>query len=485
MDFAIELDKNEALPLYRRLANALRESIELGRLQPGDAMPSSRHLSKSLGFSRITVVHSYDELVSQGYLNTVTGSGTFVRARQNLSNARPSDLELDMNTSGYSDIHLSEYSSRIMKLQTLTSTSADQPELNFGAPPTELLPLKQWRQLLLKHCRTHITKRLDASVDPMGFLPLREAIAAYLRRSRNLDCTADRIAVFAGSQQTVNLVTRLLINESDKVALENPGFVFARKTIRALGAQVVPVAVDSEGLIVSQLNSHPDCKVVYVTPSHHDPTGAVMSLPRRNELLNWAAQQNAYIIEDDYDCEYNYGTPALPALQGLDRHESVIYISTFWKILFPLMPIGFVVVPLPLIPILARAKTLAERNFSMLEQYALTDFINDGLLERHIRKTRKIFALRRQSLISSLTHSLGDRVTIPKYSSGMHIAVRFNLPLTDEEILRRSREAGLPIVSTEAYYVTGHRSGEFLISFAGKASENVQDLVNKFAQSLT
>lgn len=481
MDLTIKLDANEALPLYRRLADALRQCIENGRLQPGDALPSTRQLAQTVGLSRITVVHSYDELISQGYLHTVPGSGTFVCNRPVTAGA-----ECDQDSNQTASFHrpLATYGARISDLEMLESTSADLPELNFGAPPMDLLPLKQWRYLLLKHCRTHINKRMENRYDPLGYLPLRQAIAAYLCRSRNLKCSADMIAVFAGSQQTVNLTARLLINETDTVALENPGFVFARKTMRSIGAKILPIELDQEGIIVSDLSLHPDCKHVYVTPSHHDPTGIVMSMARRNELLQWAERQNGYIIEDDYDCEYNYETTALPSLQGLDRHESVIYISTFWKILFPLMPIGFVVVPRHLTVVLSRAKMLTERNFSMLEQYAMTDFINEGYLERHIRKTRKAFAHRRQTLISSLTRSLGNKVTVPKYSSGMHITIRFNLPLADSEIINLGKKSGLPLVSTQPYYISNGVKGEFLISFATQIDDDIAGRVANFAELL-
>ncbi len=348
----------------------------------------------------------------------------------------------------------------------------------------DLLPLKQWRALLQKHCSTHIGKRFDSDVDPLGFRPLREALAKYLKRVRGLNCNADMIAVFASSQQTVNLILRLLVNKSDQVAMENPGFVFARKTIRSLDAEVLPISVDKDGMVVSELNAHPTCKIAYVTPSHQDPTGAILSSRRRQALLDWSASNNCFIIEDDYDCEYNYGTPPLQSLQGQDQDQSVIYISTFWKILFPIMPIGFIVVPPVLIPALTKAKMLAERNFSLLEQYALTDFINEGYLERHISKTRKLYAERRRVLISALTRAFGQAIQIPKYSSGMHIKVQLETKLSDKEILSRAALADLPLVSTEEYYISGHRPGEFLLSFAGRSTEGVTASVNKFAKLL-
>ncbi|CAN5525614.1 PLP-dependent aminotransferase family protein [soil metagenome] len=476
-----KLDSDKRLPRYRRLASSIRKSIESGQLQPGDSVPSTRDLAKELKLARVTVITAYDELISQGYLKTVSGSGTFVLTPA--EHAEFEELKLDVDAPP-ADKHLSSYAARIMKLQQLTSTSADQPVLNFGASPMDLLPLKQWRTLLQKHCSINIGKRFDTDLDPMGFRPLREALAKYLKRVRGLNCNADMIAVFASSQQTVNLILRLLVNKSEQVAMENPGFVFARKTIRSLDAEVLPISVDKDGMVVSELNNHPACKIAYVTPSHQDPTGAILSSRRRHALLDWAASNNCFIIEDDYDCEYNYGTPPLQSLQGQDQDQSVIYISTFWKILFPIMPIGFVVVPPVLIPALAKAKMLAERNFSLLEQYALTDFINEGYLDRHISKTRKLYAERRRVLISALTRAFGQAIKIPKYSSGMHITIHLETKLSDKEILARAALADLPLVSTEEYYIAGHSRGEFLVSFAGRSTDGISARVNKFAKSL-
>lgn len=476
-----KLDPDKRLPRYRRLANSIRNNIESGELQPGDAVPSTRDLARELKVARVTVITAYDELISQGYLKTVSGAGTFVLTLTEHDAFEERKRDVD---SPPADKQLSAYAARIMKLQQMTSTSADQPELNFGAPPMDVLPLKQWRALLQKHCSTHIGKRFDTNVEPMGFRPLREALAKYLKRVRGLNCTADMIAVFASSQQTVNIILRLLVNKSDQVAMENPGFVFARKTIRSLDAEVLPISVDKDGMMVAELNAHPACKIAYVTPSHQDPTGAILSAHRRQALLDWAASNSCFIIEDDYDCEYNYGTPPLKSLQGQDQDQSVIYISTFWKILFPIMPIGFIVVPPVLIPALAKAKMLAERNFSLLEQYALTDFINEGYLERHISKTRKLYAERRRVLISALTRAFGQTIQIAKHSSGMHIKIQLNTKLSDEEILARAALADLPLVSTEEYYIKGHSPGEFLLSFAGRSTEGVTASVNKFAKLL-
>lgn len=478
----LNIDADESLPLYRRVTNAIKDCIESGRLAPGDCLPSTRQLASILGVARITAVNSYDLLITQGYLKTAVGRGTFVSDSFRRSSAAAPQIALSRARTPVAE-SLSSYAVQLLQLPALTSTSADQAGLHFGAPPAELLPVKQWRRLLLQQCAGGQVEQ--NGFDVMGYQPLREALAAYLKRTRNLNCSADMIFLFSNSQQAVNLVSRLLIDQSDTVALENPGFVFASKTMQSIGAQIEPIAVDHQGMVIAQLNQLSNCKLAYVTPSHQDPTGAVMSQQRRYELLEWAARNKAYIIEDDYDCEYNYGNVPLAALQGLDRDQSVIYISSFWKTLYPLTSMGFMVAPPHLIPLIKRAKLLSERSFSALDQITLCRFINEGHLESHIARTRKILATRRQQLIFALTDSLGKRVQITKHGSGVHIITQFSLALSDEEILTTAKNAGLAMVSTTPYYLANPKPGEFLISFSGGSSiENLSLAVSEFSKQL-
>ncbi len=474
----LNIDVDSRIPLYRRMTNAIKECIESGRLAPGDCMPSTRQLASILGVARITAVNSYDLLINQGYLKTAVGKGTFVCHNFSSGTAAP----VSINNQAHEAKRLSAYAHQLLSLPVLSSTSADQADLHFGAPPTDLLPVKQWRRLLVQHCPD--AQVASEASDLMGYLPLRQALAAYLKRTRNLDCNADMIFLFSNAQQTVNLISRLLVDQSDTVALENPGFVFARKTMQSIGANIAPVSVDTQGMVISELSQLADCKLAYVTPSHHDPTGAVMSLHRRYQLLDWAAKNKAYIIEDDYDCEYNYGNAPLPALQGLDTEQSVIYISTFWKTLHPLVSLGFMVAPSHLIPIIKRAKMLSERNFSLLDQMTLCEFISQGCLESHIARTRKILAGRRQQLIYALTNALGKRVEITRHGSGVHIIAQFNLALADNEILKLGHQAGLAMASTSSYYLSNPKRGEFLLSFSGLSTENISHAVSAFTNQL-
>ncbi len=474
MNFFIEIDSSSNLPLYKQVANAIKVSIESGRLQEGKAVPSTRQLSVHLGVSRITVVQSYEQLISQGYLKVITGTGTFVsRSQQKQLPNGPTKANINHS----SKRSLSQYGTRLSSREN----QPNQSETTFGLPPAQLLPLRQWQKLLAKYCNSIETLPLLAH-EPLGCRPLREALAQYLRRSRNLNCSAETIAVFANAQQAVSLITRLLIDSGETVAVENPGFIGAHKAIRSIGAEALPISVDENGLIVSELRANPTaCRAAYVTPTHQDPLGATMSLKRRQELLSWAAENNSYIIEDDYDCEYSYGQASLQAVQSLDHDESVVYISSFWKLLYPIMPIGFIVAPPHLIPAITQAKQLSELAFSLPEQLALAELINEGHLEKHISKTQKQLAKWRQELILALTLAFGKDIAIARYSAGMHIAVQFHLALSDDIISSAAAEAGLSVISTKSYYLAESKRGEFLISFAGQKNQTLTELVSQFA----
>lgn len=482
MDFALTLDYDPGVPLYRQLADALKECIISGRLKPGEFLPSTRDLAQMLGLSRVTVVRGYEELISQGFLTAATGRGTCV-CKSLPAEALHVAQQLNQHLEPIKDRtpHLSSYAKRVMSFGHARSGSADLPELNYGAPPSEHLPINKWREMLLRYTRGGDHAELAEQDDPMGYRPLREAIAAYLARARGVRCEAEQVAVFGSSQQSVHLVARLLLDAGDRVAVENPGFPQAREQFAVNGSELVMIPVDEKGLSVDDLKRHEDIRLVYVTPSH-DPTGAVLPLDRRTELLRWAEKTGAFIIEDDYDNEYRYSGKPIPALQGMDRNDSVIYVATFWKVLYPIVPLGYMVVPRCLIPAVSRAKQLVERTFPMVEQLALTDFIKEGHLERHIKRTRDIYMKRRQSLIYSLTRAFAKRVQIAKDSAGFHLLVRFETQLTDDELIACAIKAQVPMVSTSDYYAEGESAGEFLVGFATVEGEIIAGKVEELAR---
>lgn len=488
MDFAIALDHTTAIPLHRQLYEELRRSILTGRLIPGQRIPSTRALARSLKISRATVTLSYEQLLSEGYLQTVPSSGTFVY-HQLPDDLLPTTTEISQAATRQ-PVQLSTYGTNLAATESLVPLGLELP-INFscyGRPALDEFPLKLWRRLLSRACQI-VPTQLDYATSAQGHQLLREAIARYIAQSRAVRCQANQIIIVNGSQQALDLVARVLLNRSDLVAIEDPGYLDARQTFLTQGAELLPIPVDESGIVIERLladsSAQPKLKLIYVTPSHQFPTGAVLSLPRRLALLAWAKQNGVIIVEDDYDSEYRYGERPIPSLQGLTANDSVIYTGSFSKILFPALRLGYLVVPQSLVSVLARAKWLADRQSPLLEQYALTEFIHEGYLESHIRRMRNLYNQRRQALVQALTHYLGKYLTILGENAGMHLMVRLRLGLSDEEIILRAAQVGVGLVSARPYYLRSGSTGEFILGYADLSEENIRDGVCRLAQVFT
>ncbi len=494
MDLAITLDQRSLAPLNRQLYEELRKAILFGRLKPGERVPSTRALAKSLGVSRTTVTQSYEQLLSEGYLRATTGSGTFVGCQlpDELLKTAPIETSRPMaqtrQAGPTASFKLSRYGESLTDTVPFEPPELDMPiHFKSGRPALEEFPLQQWRRLMLRHCRTTDPSLLDYAPDSQGHEPLREAIANYLRRARAAQCGAGQVIIVNGSQQALDLITKVLIDRGDQVALENPGYLGARRAFLAQGARLLPTPVDESGIVVeklpakSLLRSRDGVKLGYVTPSHQFPTGATLSLSRRLDLLAWAEKNGAMIIEDDYDSEFRYGSRPIPALQGLSNNDSVIYVGTFSKVLFPALRVGYVVAPAPLARVFARAKWLADRQTPMIEQRVLADFINEGHLERHLRRMRTLYEKRRQALVRAFETHFADRVTILGENAGMHLMIKLRSRLDDEEVVERARGCGVGIVSAQIYYLSGASRGEFVLGYAALSERRIQEGIRRLA----
>jgi GntR family transcriptional regulator / MocR family aminotransferase len=487
MELAITLDHRAKSPLHRQLYDELRQSILAGRLAAGSRLPSSRALAASLGVSRTTVTQSYDQLISEGYLQTAIGSGTSVclQLPDELLRTTPVKPTALKTQAKRKIARLSDYGESLNDAEPLEPPEYEAA-INFrsGRPALEEFPLRLWRRLFLRQYRLGNARMLDYADGAQGYRPLREAIRNYVSRSRAVNCDASQIVIVNGSQQALDLITRILIDRDDMVGLEDPGYLGARRAFLAQGARLMPVPVDEAGLVVERLTTPVAVKpkVVYVTPSHQFPTGAVLSLPRRLELLAWAEESDGLIIEDDYDSEFRYSSRPIPALQGLAQSQSVIYVGTFSKILFPALRVGYLIVPEYLTRVFSRAKWLADRQTPMLEQKVLTDFINEGHLERHLRRMRTLYDRRRQTLVRALEYHLGGRVEILGENTGMHLMVRLQTALSDEEVVSRARAEGMGLVSAKLYYLKNGRRDEFVLGYAGLSERKIQEGVRRLAK---
>lgn len=482
MDLPLTLDNAAPTPLYRQLYEALRQAILSRRLAPGDRLPSTRDFANVLAVSRTTVTVAYDQLLAEGYLVARTGAGTFVNSELPDALLKPAAPE-PAAPATRPPLPLSAYGVRLASAGPLRGASPPAAITfgHYGRPALDEFPVDTWRRLMLRHGRSGRAP-LGYTDDAQGHAPLREALATYLQRSRAVRCTPDQIVIVGGSQQGLDLTARLLVDAGDGVALEEPGYLGARHAFMTAGARLMPVPVDDAGLLVDQLPA--GVKLVHVTPSHQFPTGVVLSLPRRLALLDWARTQGALIVEDDYDSEFRYGDRPIPSLQGLDTAGVVLYIGTFSKVLFPALRLGYMVVPPEWAPLFARAKWLADRQSPLLEQMALTDFIVEGHLERHLRRMRVLYEGRRRCLLQALQDHLGDRVTVLGDHAGLHVTLRLRTQLAGEAIAQRAAALGVGVATTRAFYLGKPEETELVLGYADLDEMCIEVGVRRLAMAL-
>ena len=483
MDLAIYLDRASTIPLYRQLIEEIRKGVLSGRLKPNQKLPSSRSLAKSLTISRSTVTQSYEQLESEGYLETRRSSGTYVCQKIPDEWLKSSAIAPVTNNTTAKNLSLSQFGKNLTSIGSLQVSEPDyEISFRYGNPAVEYFPMQQWRKLLAHHCHNS-TDLLNYAADSAGYFPLRVEIASYLQRSRAVRCTPEQVIIINGSQQALDLIARLVLNPGDWVAMEDPGYLGARYCFKGQLANIQPIPVNSEGLEVKTVSSCPqNFKLVYVTPSHQFPSGVTLSLTQRIALLQWAEKTDTLIIEDDYDSEYRYETQPVPALQGMDRSESVIYIGTFSKILFPSLRIGYLVVPPNWIPIVRKAKWLCDRFCPILEQYALTDWIKLGHFERHIRRMRQLYDSRRQALVAALKRYFGERVTIIGENAGIHVMAKIQTALPDEVVIQKAAAVGVGLVSAREYYLERLSQGEFIFGYAQLEETQIEQGIIRLSQ---
>ena len=403
MSVPFVLDRSSAIPLHRQIYDVWRAGILSGRFHAGQRVPASRAFASTYGVARVTVTAAYDQLLAEGYFETRHGAGTFVSSELPDELLRP--MRVAASTAGVTHrIRLSRYASRLGDIQRLPSSMRPLNLSNVG-PDLTLFPLPLWRRLVSSQIRRASPAVFDHGAQPAGHEALRQAIATYLARSRAVRCSPEQVIIVSGSQQALDLCARLLLDPGDEAAVEEPGYPGARQLFLANGASLRTLRVTTSGASIDGLTNR--TRLVHVTPSHQFPTGVSMSLGRRLALLEWARTRGAVVLEDDYDSEYRYSGPPLPAMQSLADGVGVVYIGTFSNVMFRGLRIGYLVVPNELIGPFTTAKWMTDRHTTLLEQAALADFMEQGHLERHVRRTRRFYHHRRDVLLEELDRHFG------------------------------------------------------------------------------
>ena len=430
-------------PAARWLYDSLRGAILEGRLGLGSRLPTTRELSKQYGLARGTVVSAFENLKAEGYVNATVGSGTFVACElpESLLVAPRRARGREPVTPAPPRRPLSAFARRLRPLFGYPEGRA--PAFRTGQPALDLFPTTLWAQLASRRLRM-APARLLLGCDALGYAPLREAIAGYLVAARAVSCTADQVAIVSGTLEGVHISARLLVDPGERVAVESPGYTGAQVTLEAAGATVVPVPVDDQGLVIDARRLR-GARLVYVTPAHQYPMGTSMSITRRLALIEWAQRSGATIFEDDYDSEYRYCGPPMPALQGLDPGGRVIFSGSFSKVLFPSLRLGYVVLPPDLVEPFSAAISVTTRHAPLIDQAVLADFITGGHFGRHIRRMREVYAERHSVLIETARKELDGLLEVCPIEAGLQTVGWLPAGVDGVEVAERAAARGVEV----------------------------------------
>jgi GntR family transcriptional regulator/MocR family aminotransferase len=393
--------------IYRQI----RQAILDGRLRPGERLPPTRELAAELTVARSTVTIAYESLVAEGFATSHTGAGTFVshqlETKRPASKTRRSTVRAIRVRGVWETIRLPTGFDRAVRF-----------DFRSGLPDASLFPYRTWRRVVARALRS---REMAAGVyeHPAGNWDLRAAIARHIGISRSVSGLPDDVIVTNGTQQALDIIARVLLEPGDVVAMEDPGYRPAKELLKALGARVIGVPVDSEGLVVQALPAK--ARAVYVTPSHQFPLGVAMSLSRRRALLAWAERNNAVVVEDDYDSEFRFGGRPLEPLQTLDTTGRVVYVGTFSKTLLPSLRLAFMIVPPSLREAAQKAKFVTDWHTATIAQTALAQFIEEGAFARHIRRVSRTYSERHAILTAEIKRNFGDYLDLVPSNTGLHI----------------------------------------------------------------
>ena len=485
----IVIDQDSSVSIGQQLYDSLRHLVIAGKVQAGEKLPSSRGLAEQLGVSRPTVSDCYDQLISEGYLEARHGSGTYV------ATVKPEIALGKIKSKKSEDISrypISSFAARFAQRAPSTA-AALLHEIAFlpWLPAVDQFPHATWSKLLAKHTRSveataAASQTFRTSFEPRGIQALREAIAKMVLRFRDIQCSPEQVVLTMGLNHALDLVSRLHLGTGATAAVEDPGYPFAAEIIRATGASVLSLGVDEDGLDIQSLgvNSRRQPLLVYVTPAHQFPTGVVMSLKRRLELLEYAAQSKAILFEDDFDSEFRYKGRPIPALKSLDRQGRVIYAGTFNQTVLPSLGLGYLIVPEELVLVYRRARALLAEPFPLALQLTLTQFIEDGDFDRHVKKLRILYGQRRQCLIENLQKYFGERVELSGDQSGVYIVARFQTKKSDEQVSSEAAELGVGLLPVSTFSSERIGSGAFVMGFANLEEELIEEGVRRLATVL-
>jgi GntR family transcriptional regulator / MocR family aminotransferase len=469
------------LPIYRRIFDELRSGILNGRFPPGTRLPATRVLADELDVSRNTILHVFEELLSEGYLESRVGDGTYV------AKPLPEDYLLTQESCGDgtcepdSTDHIA-LSSRGKLLAELAVTGAPMEAKVFSPdiPAFDAFPLDAWGNLMAQSWRESQPNILGAAI-ARGHEPLREELTHHLQAARGVRCGPEQIIITSGTQQSLDLIARLLMDHGDAVWIEEPGYIPARNVWTAAGARLVAVPVDAQGIDVDVgKEREPRPRFVFTSPSRQYPLGMTLSVQRRQQLLSFARSVGAWIIEDDYDSEFRYSGHPISAMQSSDPSH-VIYLGTFSNSMLPTLRLGYMVVPSALVQPFITAKSVIDRHPPLLEQATLAKFMAAGQFAAHVRRMRRLYLERQTVLLRELSQHLSGAITVAPAETGMHLVGTFVHETDDRAFCKAAGEAGIMLRPLSIYYMTESRQHGLILGFAAFPRASIVNGVRRLA----
>lgn len=450
---ALSIVRDGGEPIQKQIYVALRDLILRGVLGSGAKLPATRELAKSLAISRNTAVRVYEQLHSEGYVETRQGSRTYV-AELPYVVERPDEAANEDATASLSALVMAFDSDSRVNFRPKSAM------LRPSTPDTAVFPFKTWNRIAANQLLHRNVELLNYNY-PFGYPPLQEAISKYLQAYRGVRCEPSQVLVTNGAQSGIDLLSRVLIERGDVVWMEEPGYVNARLVFGAAGADVHPWRVTDAGWAMTNLPARAP-KVIYTTPSSQHPLGLTMRIDQRLRLLEIAHKHGAWIIEDDYDSEYRLNGRSTPAMQGNDTFGRTIYVGTFAKTMFPAIRVGFVVLPKSIAKRVMRVALYSGNQAPLPVQATLANFIVNGHFARHLRRTRKLYAHRRVRFLNLSEQLLGQWLEPMDSDVGIQIAFRFRKPVDDVAIARAANHHNLNVIPLSRYYSGPPMPGLFM-----------------------
>jgi GntR family transcriptional regulator / MocR family aminotransferase len=468
-----------ATPLRLQIYRQLRQAIANGTFSAGSKLPPSRDHAKSMGVARNSLLWALDRLKAEGYIHTRVGDGTYVA---NVARMLPAERHHDLRHAASTSPGISRRGQAQVDAVRHWPPPVGKPmAFRVGYPALNAFPFQIWDRLTRQAQRQHGTA-MARYIAPAGYPPLQEAISQWLLVSRGIRCDAAQIIVVSGSQQALDLVGRLLLDPGDEVLVEDPGYQGIRACLMGHGAVARPVPLDADGMDIGYAgHKWPQARMAVVTPSWQFPAGVHMGLGRRLAVLAWARQHHAWVVEDDYDGEFQYLPHRTPALSSLDESGSTIHIGTFSKSLHPGLRIGFIVAPDGLVDAFTAAKVLADRHNPALEQAVLAHFIADGHLLRHLQRMRSMYAERQQIMIDALNRATHGAIHLLPSLRGIHLVHEIAPGADDASLVVQAKAAGVHLVALSAFCMASPRRG-WALGYAAYDAEEMQSAAKRLAK---